>query len=287
MEYEAFMAAVQWTHNQWSQRGNARRGPTYAQLMARGNGYWLHLENLDEHRLGTEVIQGFLNTPRWSCRLDAPSTPRGTKIVCNLHTALQQLPALYARLQGTRIENLISSPGLETTLADVTQIYTHFRGVKPRFGPVPASKLMHVALPSLFMMWDDSIINGYGVPKEDLPSIGRKWSYAAFLLLMSENISHIRETYPNGLHLDYQQLIEGMNNDCGYFDHPITRLLDIANFAVGEPIREREDLRKGRAHPSQGAPHTKCKRCLERADSMMSKLVRYTREFKPGRYPSC
>lgn len=284
MEFNSFMAAVQWTQNQWNQRGNARRGPTYAQLMARGSGYWLHLESLDEHRLGTEVIQGFLNTPRWSCRLDSPGTTSGTKMVSNLHVALQQLPVLYAPLQGIRIENLISSPGLETMLADVTQIYARFRGIQPRFGPVPASKLMHMALPGLFMMWDDSIIRGYGVPRENLPGIGRKWSYSAFLLLMSENISHIRETYPNGLDLTYQQLTERINKDCGYINLPITRLLDIANFAVGEPIREREDLRKGRTRPSRGAPSAKCQRCLERTDSRMSRLVHYTRQFNPGRY---
>ena len=284
MQYEVFEAAAKWTQVQWNQRGNASHGPSYAELRVKGGDYWLHLENLDQDGLAAEVIQGFLNTPRWSCRLDAPTTCRGTEMVGNLHAALKQLPALSSSLQGIRIEDLVSVPELEPMLVDVTQIYTSFRGVKPRFGPVPASKLMHMALPSLFMMWDDSIIKGYSVPKEDLPRIGRKWSYAAFLLLMSENISHIRETYPNGLDLTYQQLIERINKDCGYANLPITRLLDIANFAVGEPIREREDLRKGRTRPSRGAPSAKCQRCLERTDSRMSRLVHYTRQFNLGLY---
>jgi len=32
-----------------------------------------------------------------------------------------------------------------------------------RFGAVAASKLLHIALPNLFVMWDNAISNGYGI----------------------------------------------------------------------------------------------------------------------------
>lgn len=285
MEYNVFRSAVQWTEAQWNKRRNGNRGPTYAELKATGNHYWLHLENLDKQGLSKEVIRDFLNTPRWFCHLDDPSSPEGTQMVDNLHGALQQLPALYSSLQGIRIEDIAPGRQEESTLLIASQIYSTFRGIRPKFGPVAASKLMHMALPDLFMMWDNSIIKGYGVAKESLPNMKREcWSYSSFLLLMNENIGHIRETYADGLNLTYEQLFERINKDLGHANLPITRLLDIANFAVGEPHRELEDVRKGKTHLPRGAPDAKCQRCLERTNSRLGRLVRYDHQFKPGRY---
>jgi hypothetical protein len=123
-----------------------------------------------------------------------------------------------------------------------------------------------MALPDLFMMWDDKIIKEYGVKKQALPYFERSvWSYTAFLILMQENIRHIKATNPIASGITNEELFRQVNAQCGENDLPITRLLDIANFAVSR----------------NSAMYPKCKSCLHATKTKLKAMVWYNQIAKP------
>ena len=254
MEYDKFIQCIKRTKWIYA-KGTFPQEAKYEKLRARGDDYWLHLERKSEYELGKEVITGFLN--KWQCRLDEPETERGKQLKCNLKKAVGQLSEYYAGLKGFKLENMQFG---KDNLFLIDCIYSVFRQIKPKFGAVPASKLMHMALPDLFMMWDDGIIGEYGVKKQVLPYFERRvWSYTSFLILMQENISHMKETCPGGSVMSNQKLLQQINRQCGEKDLSITRLLDMANYAIS---REK-------------VTYQKCHKCIESTKSRMEALEWY------------
>lgn len=286
MDYEKFLQGIAWTKSVWKQRKHADEPEchnytcfSYSALRKRGDDYWFHLERMDRTDLEEEVVDCFLNTKRWYCHLDPPGTPERERMLCNLKKAVDKLPAYYASVHSLRIEDVdfegsvvLKGEGKPVTFA-IDSIYSIFRQVKHRFAAVAASKLMHMAFPNLFILWDDSIINrdyGYHVPKQKLEGFGKRaWSYIAFLILMQENIHHIKEISPWGSSVTNQELFRRINGQVGEKDLPITRLLDMANYAV--------------AHPEKGAPTIKCHRCMQITNRKLDELE-WSRENKVGRY---
>jgi hypothetical protein len=265
-----FVQAIAWTKKEWMKRPKRpeRRCPKYScfsykDLRLRGDDYWLHLENMSESDLATEIINCFLNTRRWDCHLYRPETPQGKETVRNLKKAVAQLTDYYTALERFSLDDIEFQK--ETTFW-IDCIYSFFRQIKPKFGAVAASKLMHMALPNLFMMWDDDIIKEYGVRKQVLPYFGRPvWSYAAFLVLMQENIRHIKETNPLGSCVTNQELYLKINEHIGEMNLPVTRLLDMANFAIS----------RGKI------TYQKCHRCIDVTKRRLEALEWYDEQAKP------
>jgi hypothetical protein len=190
------------------------------------------------------------------------------QVVHNLQNALTKLSPYYQAVAALDLENadlqaFASSSGVGSpVILIILEIYATLSHIQPRFGPVPASKLMHMAIPDLFIMWNDAIIKEYHVPSypSDRPQ------YLAFLVLMQENIRHIRATYPGST----SQFVNNLNTECGYTGLPMTRLLDIANYAVG--------------HPEKGAPHIKCEQCCEKANQRLRQLEDFIKQqFTPAK----
>ncbi|MBI2852249.1 MAG: hypothetical protein HYX84_03995 [Chloroflexi bacterium] len=233
MNYEEFIEGINWTKQEWARMDRNRNLSEefhYENLRKRGDEYWLHLERMTEDELAKETIDRFLNTPEWSCHLDKPSSPNGNEIVRNLKRAIDQLRQLYATLDGLNIVDI----DILSNFVVIGGIYTTFCDIKPRFGPVPTSKLMHMALPNLFVMWDNAIISGYRVPA--YPS--DKPQYLPFLVLMQENARHIWNTRQAHSHEDLRDFVTRINKECGYEGLSLPRLLDIANYAVGHQDRK-------------------------------------------------
>ncbi len=210
---------------------------TYRRLRQRDiqePGYWLHLERMDVTRLATEIIDGFLNP--WKCRLPRPCTDKGWQVVINLERAVHQLPQYYASLATFGIEHVdfqcpVTLKGKRESIRNVIDsIYSIFLQIEG-FGPTAASKLMHMALPDLFVMWDDGIIQRYCMPKQKLPGLKQaKKSYLAFLILMQENIRHVIESYPLASELTGPEVVQSIQVKHNNLSLP--RLLDMANMAV-------------------------------------------------------
>lgn len=164
MIYDDFVKAIDWTIHKWS-----HAQPTYETLRKRGDAYWLQLENLSQKQIENEIIIGFLNTGVWSCHLDSPlpKPPRhngqkGQLMVKNLKVAVDSLPLYYQQLGKFSLFNIDFTNPSKMNLWMVAKVFSEFKAIKPRFGPVPASKLMHMALPDLLMMWDNAIFKSTG-----------------------------------------------------------------------------------------------------------------------------
>jgi len=282
MDYDNFLEGIAWTKREWHDIGKRIRLPwssSYEGLRKRGDQYWLHLERMTETQLAKEVITGFLNTREWNCHVNRPNTLKGRGVVHNLKKAVDRLPPYYAAVETLTIEDadleasaILKGVGHVPTILIIGEIYATLCDIKPRFGPVPASKLMHMALPNLFVMWDDAIINEYHVPC--YPST--KPQYVTFLVLMQENVRHLRETHQKGSSMSNAEFVREINEQSGYRNLSMTRLLDIANYAVG--------------HTKKGAPSVKCKLCYERANIKLGQLEPFIRQYpqfadtKLGRY---
>lgn len=229
MHYSQFVVGIQYFNQKWpSSRGNPNH--KYASLRRRGDDYWLHLENLSESQIQGQILDNFLNTPAWNCHLPHESVP-------DLKRAVDQLCDYYAALRSERIEEIdfqerVALKGTQVPIADVIdRIVSFFRQIKPKFGLVPASKLMHMALPNLFVMLDRGIRQNYNIPRHKLVGFDiPKWWYVAFLVLMQEQVSHITETYPGSTEIGRKAAIAQIKGK--HSGVPLPRLLDMANMAV-------------------------------------------------------
>lgn len=220
-------------------------------------GYWLHLERMSVERLGEEIIDGFLNP--WSSRIPTKTFETWYEAGYNLKQAVDQLPEYYASFASFRIEDVdfqdcVTLKGKEELLRNVIDsIYSVFRQIKSKFGPVPASKLMHMAVPNLFVMWDDGIIQRHCIPKQKLPGIkGKKRSYVAFLILMQENVRHVVQGHPQASELTSTEIIQRILAQHSNLSLP--RLVDMANMAVRD------------------CEQTICTPCMKKAKARWAKL---------------
>lgn len=270
MTYEHFLQGIKWTEAQWRRLSAGKTLPPafhYESLRGRGTNYWLSLHQMTTTQLSRDIIAGFLNTAEWNCRLPGPRKPaKHGPMVANLKKAINHVAPYYQAL--TRFE-LVNSNFLGATslMAQsvpishiITRTYEEYCAIKPKFGRVPASKLMHMALPDLLIMWDNAIIEGYRVPScRSRLSNELNASYLAFLVLMQENANHIKHTSPAGLSMHWPNFVASLRAQCGYHNLvTMPRLLDVANYAVG--------------HPEMGAPPIKCRECCERANSRLPQI---------------
>jgi hypothetical protein len=261
MTYDEFIAGITWTKTSWGKHHHPLSS-SYDTLLNRGNNYWLNLQNLSQKQLAAQIITGFLNTREWNCHLDSPNTTKGAQIISSLASSLQVLPPYYRALNGLGLEQLdyeqqIGNGNAQLSVLDIVfTIYSSYLLIKPRFGPVPTSKLMHMALPNLFLMWDNSIFDAYEIRRD----LTNRRSYFYFMILMQENLSHILAT--KGILLQNQTALNrelnNINKEFNYTDYSFPRLLDMANYAVG--------------HLDSGAPQIKCSECIARTNAKLQSL---------------
>lgn len=227
MQYGELKEGIKYFHDRWPpHQGNVEE--KYAALRLRGDDYWLHLEKMDPDRRMEEIIDNFLNTKAWNVHIPAKE-PKRSKVKNGLEKAVKQLPQYYTDLQRNRIEDVdLKDSSIRSV---INSIYCTFLQIEPKFGRVAASKLMHMALPDLFVMWDSSIIQRHCIPRERLTHIkGKARSYVGFLVLMQENILHVIKSYPEESQLTSQEVVQRIRAENNNLSLP--RLLDMANMAV-------------------------------------------------------
>ena len=264
MDYNTMIDRIGETRKRWS--NSNKTGPTYEELLLKGNGYWQNLNRLTQTQLEIDIIDKFLNSPKWLCHLALPKDgPKRIPMLQNLMACLQNTPKYYSALNAYKLENvnfadLIAIDGHQIPIIfAIDDLYTMFLKVGNTFSRVAASKLMNLALPDLFMMWDNNILDDiYNTPRQTPfnSSLEKKRirSYISFLILMQENINHIKKTCPPGIEENWSRLLANINQVSGYrnFPLPLPRLLDIANYSLDEI--------------------TKCKVCLNGANTTISNL---------------
>jgi len=196
----------------------------YRKLRKRGDAYWLHLERLNERQIKSEAI-GFLNS--WLCRVDYASAT-------SLKGILYKLPPLYAVLKKESIEcfefnkQIVIKSATKSSSKIIEEIMNNFLSVKPKFGSVPASKLMHMAIPELFVMWDTGIKSKYHLSPYSVAGHARQ--YVKFLKLMQIQIRHAINSYVKDKNVDTQTAIRHIRMKDNY--STLARMVDKYNFAL-------------------------------------------------------
>ena len=196
---------------------------SYERLRKIGDWYWLHLEELSEEKARTEVID-FLN--KWLCRTNCNTS--------SLMHAISRLPNLYKALIDESIESI--DLGRMKTVDErqmtnqeiIRKIMNTLLDVRDKFGPVPASKLMHMALPNLFMMWDSGIREKYNLGTSYAPT--HSLYYVRFLKLMQIQLTHAITTCSKHFNIDFRGALLKIRKEDS--NATLTRIADKYNFAL-------------------------------------------------------
>ena len=205
---------------------------SYFQLRQRGDEYWIHLEKLSKDLLETQVVGEFLND--WACRVAYK------KSTASLKEAVEVLPPYYQAVRDETLEDLRFDDqkdinGQRLSIAEITkEIMQNLLGVRPKFGPVPASKLMHMAIPELFVMWDTGIKSKYHIPNS-YGSNQAMW-YVRFLKLMKLEMNHAISDLMRIKGINRQKAkdqIKAINGNL-----TLTRIVDKYNFAIRNGIMD-------------------------------------------------
>lgn len=219
MDYERLLKGVEYYNKHYPHWDKS-----YRKLRTRGDDFWLHLEMLDKQRIRSEVI-GFLNN--WLCRVDYRS-------IESLNEVLNKLPPLYAALKNESIESVefykkrLVGNNLKSTSEIIEEIMQNFLNVKPKFGSVAASKLMHMAIPKLFVMWDTGIKSKYHLSSYYSASQAR--NYVKFLKLIQLQSLHAIKSYAQSKKVAIQTAIQHiMAKDD---NSTLARMIDKYNFAL-------------------------------------------------------
>jgi len=219
LDYKQLFKGVEYYNENY-----AHWASSYQRLRKRGDEYWLHLEKLDQEQIKDDII-GFLN--RWKCRVSYQSA-------ASLKQILENLPLYYAKMENEAIEVIdfdqSKIPEKQHLLNSemIRDIMKNFLTVRPKFGPVAASKLMHMAIPHLFMMWDTEIRSKYYIP--NYYGANHAQHYLRFLKLMQFQIKHAIDSYTKTHNIDARTAIRKIRKKDDISTLP--RIIDKYNFAI-------------------------------------------------------
>lgn len=190
---------------------------------------WQNLHDLPVEKMMKEVIgskklfkkSGFLN--RWKCRL-----PCSIELANHIKNTFRQLTPFLRVLEGETLEDIVfdktKSVGDEK-LKNQEVIHRIFDKTsdmgKNGYRPVPASKLLNMVNPKLFVMWDNNIGREY-VPKLD----GDHYAYE-FLPRMQQEANEAIETFMKDMGLDRIAAIKEIENRYG---RTLAKLVDEYNY---------------------------------------------------------
>jgi len=219
LDYKQLFKGVEYYNENY-----AHWASSYQRLRKRGDEYWLHLEKLHQEQIEDDII-GFLN--RWKCRVSYQSA-------ASLKQILENLPLYYAKMENEAIEviDFDQSKILEKqhllNSEMIRDIMKNFLTVRPKFGPVATSKLMHMAIPHLFMTWDTEIRSKYHIP--NYYGTNHAQHYLRFLKLMQFQIKHAIDSYAKTHNIDARTAIREIRKKDDISTLP--RIIDKYNFAI-------------------------------------------------------
>jgi len=154
---------------------------------ARNSVNWKQLNLLSDQHIGSVVLK-FLND--WKCRIPVTAT-----VIREVRNGYSDVRPYVEALQAETLENT----NFEQSVTVANQPYKisfgiyfairRMTGVGERFRHVAASKLLHMVLPGLFVMWDNFIIDGY-----NLSADATSYSYS-FMPKMQREVSEAIDTY--------------------------------------------------------------------------------------------
>jgi hypothetical protein len=156
----------------------------YKELVQDRRQTWENIDQISESEIKETIIE-FLK--RWKIRNVNRIVPTELKEV------LRKLSKYFNTLRNCNLIDLefnkeIDINGRKKRISEIIkEIYSHLEHVNG-IGPTSASKIMHCIIPSLFMMWDEKIRNGYGYA-------GNAAGYLKFLRESQQILKNIVASY--------------------------------------------------------------------------------------------
>ena len=201
---------------------------------------WQNLHDLPVEKMMKEVIgskklfkkSGFLN--RWKCRL-----PCSIELANHIKNTFRQLTPFLRVLEGETLEDIVfdKTKSVGDEKLKNREIIRHIFDKTSDMGkngymPVPASKLLHMVNPKLFVMWDKNIGKRY-VPKLD----GHHYAYV-FLPQMQREVNEAIDAYVKDTNLNRNAAIKQMESHCG---RTLAKLVDECNYIkYTRPLQTRQ-----------------------------------------------
>lgn len=189
---------------------------------------WKNLHNLSTKEVRRRVI-GFLND--WHCRL--PSTDELAEEI--KETYQRTIPFLKAleneTLQDIEFEGKKQVDGKEYSNREIlVEVFENFCKIGYKFRGVAASKLLSLINPNLFVMWDISICNTYGIRAPSEPSARDPQYVPEFLPLMKLKVNSVIDSYTKDKKCSRREAIDAINSQQEF--RPLAKLLDEYNWVT-------------------------------------------------------
>lgn len=183
---------------------------------------WQNLNTLTTEQIRNEVIRGFLNP--WKCRL--PNTvERANAIKTTYKEALFYLRALSDEtLQDIGFDEIKQVDDQKINHSQIIHhLFSRFSGMCDEFRPVPASKLLHMIRPALFVMWDQDI----GREKYGMKLSAYNYAYK-FMPLMKKEANEAIDIYMKERVCDRDTAIREIMATC--YGKTLAKLVDEYNW---------------------------------------------------------
>lgn len=195
-------------------------------ILARKFVDWKNLHNLSTEDVKLRVI-GFLNS--WHCRL-----PVSDKLAERIKEAYKKstpfLNALESEtLEDINLEEKKNIDGNEYTNQEIMRkVFTIFCSIGHNFRGVAASKVLSLINPNLFVIWDTSIADAYGLRGSSDPYVRDQQYVSTFIPRMKEMANCVINSYIGEKKCSRKEAIEAINNFRKY--RPLAKLLDEYNW---------------------------------------------------------
>jgi hypothetical protein len=195
-------------------------------ILARRFVDWKNLQILPTEEVKQKVI-GFLND--WHCRLPV-SDELANRIKESYRRSIPFLNALdNETLENLDFEKRKNIDGKEYTNEEaLRQVLANFCNTGYNFRGVAASKTLSLINPYLFVMWDTSICEAYGIRDPSIPYIRDEQYVSAFLRLMQKKANEAIDSYMKDKGCSREEAILSINQFREW--RPLAKLLDEYNW---------------------------------------------------------
>jgi len=203
---------------------------SYDWIMARKFVDWKNLHNLPTIEIIGRVIK-FLNN--WGCYLhtEEKNYPKMAERIKEAYR--KSIPFLKAleneTLEDLDFEKKIDIDGKEYTNEEILRkVFANFCQVGYKFKGVAASKVLSLINPHLFVMWDTTICDAYGVKAPSDPNVRDKQYIPVFMPLMKQKANSVIDSYMKDKKCAREEAVKAINNFREW--RPLAKLLDEYNW---------------------------------------------------------
>lgn len=178
-------------------------------------------DRLDEIRdLQTEeVVLKFLN--QWKCRISYSCAPALTE-------ALRESAELLHQFDKCRLEETDLDSANVEVMEGVFRTITAVKAKRRTVGATATSKILHLANPNFFVMFDKEIRLGYGYS-------GNDHGYSNFIKQMKQLANDVLHEYSSKRNFPIDNTFQSLAQECRSHSRTIPKLLDEYNWVKFNP----------------------------------------------------